>query len=93
MSTVEFEFGALIHGSQNNMGTFDADINPEVRNRTTNADLTLFLRIHFQQVNPTASVTTHNDSDGTPVPIRAWRPTEWNDWKRRFDRAKSNCNV
>lgn len=84
MGTVNFEYGTLIHGQQNNMGTFDADINADVRNRTTNADLTLFIRINFQQINPTAGSNTYNDWDGTAVPIRAWRPHEWTNWKGRF---------
>lgn len=84
MSTINFEFGSLIHGRQNRMGTFDADLNPDVRNRTTNADLTLYLRIHFQQINPTATSNTYNDYNGTAVPIRAWRAAEWTNWKRKF---------
>ena len=84
MGTVTFEYGTLIHGRQNNMGTFDADINPDVRNRTTNADLTLYIRICFQQINPTAASNTYNDWDGTAVPIRAWRPGEFANFKRRF---------
>jgi hypothetical protein len=66
------------------MGTFDADLDPDVRNRTTNADLTLYLRIHFQQINPTAAAPTYSDYDGTAVPIREWRAAEWTAWKRRF---------
>lgn len=84
MGTVNFEYGTLIHGRQNRMGTFDADINPDVRNRTTNADLTVFVRIHFQQINPTTGSSTYNDYDGTAVPIRAWRANEWLQWKRQF---------
>lgn len=84
MSTVTFEHGTLFHGQQNSMGSFDADINPDVRNRTTNADLTLYVRVHFQQIDPTSSQSTYNDSDRTPVPIRAWRTGEFSRWKRRF---------
>lgn len=84
MGEVNFEFGTLIQGRQNQMGTFDADLDPDVRNATTNADLTVYVRIHFQQVNPTAASHTYNDWDGTAVPIRAWRPAEWSAWKRRF---------
>lgn len=87
MNAVNFEFGTLIQGRQNNMGTFDADINADVRNRTTNADLTLFLRIHFQQINPGRGSSTYNDADGTAVPTRNWRPHEWLNWKRRFLRG------
>ena len=84
MGVVTFEHGTLIHGRQNRMGTFDADINADVRNRRRNADLTLYVRIYFQQINPTATSSTYNDHDGTAVPIRAWRPAEWRNWKRRF---------
>lgn len=84
MTTIDFEFGTLIHGRQNHQGVFDADLNPDCRNRTTNADLTVYLRIYFEQVNPTATSTTYNDWDGNAVPIRRWRPNEWSDWKRRF---------
>jgi hypothetical protein len=84
MSEVTFEFGTLFHGRQNRMGAFDADLDPYVRNRTTNADLTLYLRIHFQKIDPTPARTTYNDYDGTAVPIRAWRDAEWTAWKRRF---------
>jgi hypothetical protein len=84
MGEVTFEFGSLIHGRQNRMGTFDADLDPDVRNQTTNADLTLYLRINFQKIDPTTTVTTYNDYNGTPVPILTWRTSEWSAWKRRF---------
>jgi hypothetical protein len=87
---VNFEFGTLIHGRQNQMGTFDADINPDVRNATTNADLTMFVRINFVMINPTATSTTYNDYDGTAVPIRAWTAAEWTQWKQRFLRECRN---
>ncbi len=84
MSTVNFEFGTLIRGSQNSFGTYDADINPEVRNATTNANLTLYVRIKFQKIEPTAASNTYNDYDGTAVPIRAWRQGEFERFKRTF---------
>lgn len=84
MSTVDFEFGTLIQGQRNQQGTFDADINPSVRNATTNADLTLYIRINFQKIEPTAASNTYNDADGTAVPIRAWRPGEFETFKRTF---------
>lgn len=82
--TINFEYGTLIHGQQNHMGTFNADLNPDVRNATTNADLTLYVRIHFQEVNPSKAAKTYKDSDGTNVPIRAWRAGEFHQWKRKF---------
>ncbi|MCA9133077.1 MAG: hypothetical protein KDA45_07970 [Planctomycetales bacterium] len=87
MSTINFEFGSLIQGRQNNMGVFDADINPDVRNATTNADLTLYVRIHFQKVDPSGGVNTYNDYDGTAVPIRAWRDSEWESFRSTFLRG------
>lgn len=84
MSELTFEYGTLIHGRQNRMGAFDADLSPDVRNATTNADLTLYIRINFQQIDPTATSRTYRDSDGTAVPIRAWRPGEFAQWKKRF---------
>lgn len=84
MGTVTFEHGALIQGRQNAMGTFDADIDDTVCNQTTNADLTLYVRLHFVQINPSSTSTTYNDWDGTAVPIRAWTAGEWSRWKRRF---------
>lgn len=84
MNTVNFKYGALIHGRQNNMGAFNAVLNPRVRNRETNADLTLFVRVHFKQINPTAASKTYRDSDNKDVPIRKWKPKEWNLWKTQF---------
>jgi hypothetical protein len=84
VGVVDFEFGSLIQGRQNQMGTFDADLDPDVRNVWTNADLTLYLRIHFQKIDPTAGSNTYRDYDGTAVPIRAWLPQEWSRWKGRF---------
>jgi hypothetical protein len=84
MATIIFKFGTLILGRQNIQGTFDADINTEVSDRTTNANLTIYIRLCFQQINPTAAVNTYNDWDNKPVPIRAWKPKEWTNWKARF---------
>ncbi|MCL4793829.1 MAG: hypothetical protein KJZ84_04670 [Bryobacteraceae bacterium] len=91
MGEVTFEFGTLIHGRQNQMGTFDADLNPDVRNATTNADLTLYIRINFQRIDPApGGPATYQDYDGTAVPIRAWRDAEWAQWKARFLRDCRN---
>jgi hypothetical protein len=84
MGIVNFEHGTLIHGQQNAFGTFDADIDETVCDSTTNANLTLFLRIHFVRVDPTATSTTYSDADGTAVPIRAWTDGVWRRWKQRF---------
>lgn len=84
MSTLTSNHGILIHGRQDTMRTFDADIDPDVRNRRTHANLTLYVRICFQKIDPISSPPTYNDSGGNAVPIRAWRPGKWPRWKRRF---------
>lgn len=84
MAIVNFEHPTLIHGRQNVQGVFDADLNPDVRNSRTNADLTLFIRICFQKIDPSGGSNTYNDWDGTAVPIRAWRGNEWTNFKSRF---------
>lgn len=84
MGTIDFEFGTLIHGRQNSMGVFDADLNPDVRNATTNADLTLYLRICFQKIDRTDAQPTYAEWGGRQVPIEVWRPNEYESFKRRF---------
>ena len=84
MSTIDFEFGSLIHGRQNSMGVFDADLNPDVRNQTTNADLTLYLRICFQKIDRTDAQPSYAEWGGAQVPIETWRVSEFESWKRRF---------
>jgi hypothetical protein len=84
MATMVFKFGTLIFGRQNIQGTFDADINTEVCSKTTNANLTIYIRICFQQVNPTATLKTYNDSDNNSVAIRQWKAKEWTNWKGKF---------
>lgn len=81
---VNFEHGTLIHGQQNAFGTFDADIDETVCDARTNANLTLYLRINFVRVDPTAGSATYNDADGTAVPIRAWTDGTWRRWKQQF---------
>lgn len=89
MTVINFEFGTLIHGRQNVQGTFDADLDPDRCNQSTNADLTVYLRVNFVRVDPTPASSTYNDWDNTPVPIRAWTDGQWSLWKTRFMR---DCN-
>ena len=86
--TVVFEHGTLFYGKQNNIdGAFDADINMEVCNRKTNADLTIYLRIHFNPKNPSSGYRTFYFNKGTQlVQIQKWNPSEWVGWKSKFIR-------
>ncbi len=88
MSEVNFEFGSLIlHGdSAAGQANFDADLNPDVRNATTNADLTIYLRVFLQRHDPPTGTTTYPDSDGNQVPIRAWTDLEWTRFTGRYQR-------
>jgi hypothetical protein len=91
MSEVNFEFGSLIlHGNPAvGQANFDADLDPDVRNQTTNADLTLYLRVCLQRHDPPAGTTTYPDADGNQVPIRAWTNAEWTSFTGRYVRETS----
>jgi hypothetical protein len=86
MGVITFEHPLLILSGHTNLGqpNFDAELNSDVCDRTTHADLTVLLRVCFKQVNPSAGSNTYQDADGTAVPIRSWRAGEWDLWKRRF---------
>ncbi len=88
MSEINFEFGSLIlHGnSAAGQANFDADLDPDVRNATTNADLTIYMRVCLQRHDPPAGTTTYPDHNGTQLPIRAWTDTEWTSWTGRYTR-------
>jgi len=88
VADINFEFGTLIlHGnSAAGQPNFDADLDPDVRNQTTNADLTIYLRVCLQRHDPPAGTTTYPDHDGTQVPIRAWTNAEWTAWTARYAR-------
>ena len=88
MSEITFEFGTLIlHGnSAAGQPNFDADLDPDGRNVTTNVDLTIYLRVFLQRHTPPAGSTTYPDHDGTQVPVRAWTDLEWTRFTGRYQR-------
>ena len=86
MSEITFEFGTLIlHGNTAaGQPNFDADLDPDGRNITTNVDLTIYLRVFLQRHTPPAGSTTYPDHDGTQVPVRAWTDLEWTRFTGRY---------
>lgn len=71
---------------------FSAELNTDVCDAYTNAELTLKLRLGFEQVNPagTADEGTYNDyGDATATSRRIirWTPGSWASWKQNFVRS------
>jgi len=71
---------------------FDAELNTDVCDAYTNADLTLTLKLGFQQINPpgTAATGTYHDYGDSVTPntptrnIVRWTPVTWAAWKANF---------
>jgi hypothetical protein len=70
----------MIIGSLNNP-KFDSEISANMVNATTNAELTLFLRVCLVQV---AGGGTIQDANGTPFQVRAWTPAGWHWFTSRY---------
>src|SRR4051812_33058564 len=94
-STIDFKFGSLIRTGPKlvNGGKWDAELDESVRSHSVNADLTIFIKIYFQQIDPAKGAKTgmHDDADTgeidktthKPKPrktIVPWKPGEF----RRF---------
>ena len=92
VQTIDFKFGTLIRTGPKlvNGGKWDAELNEDVRNSTTNADLTIYISIFFQQINPPMGATSgrYEDADTgdidpvtrKPKPkktIIRWKPGEF----------------
>jgi len=68
---------------------WDATLNTDVATEFKNAELTLFLRMGFKQINPAggAATGTYNDYGSpaaTPRKIVKWTPSAWASWKNNF---------
>jgi hypothetical protein len=71
---------------------YDAEIDTDVCNAHTNADLTLTLKMGFRQINPAggAATGTYHDYGDATAParnIRTWDNTSWEQWKANFVRT------
>jgi hypothetical protein len=97
VQTVDFKFGTLIRTGPKlvNGGKWDAELNEDVRNSTINADLTIYISIFFQQIDPPMGARSgrYGDADtgdldpGTRMPkpkktIIRWKPGEFTAFTR-----------
>lgn len=68
---------------------YDASLDTDRCSASTNADLTLTMRMGFRQINPLGGTAagTYNDfgsPSGTPRKIIKWTPRDWATWKTNF---------
>lgn len=83
---------ATMTAAEASFGTFDSELNTSMVNETTNAELTIKLRVWLEQINPRQvqlplfmdflgpiqlPLDVKNDSDDVPWVIRQWQPKEW----------------
>ncbi len=91
MTEIDFKFGtlirtgpALIYG-----GKWDADLVDWKIDATTNAFLTIFIRVHFDKIDPAGATGTYGDYDDKPghpsqKPIQKWKPGEFERFVRNL---------
>jgi hypothetical protein len=84
MADVDFKFGSLIRTGPKlvNGGKWNADLAEWVRNTTTNADLTIYIRVHFAKIDPAGATGLHGDSDDEAAhpskrKIQKWKTGEF----------------
>ena len=77
-NTIDFKFGSLIRTGPKlaNGGKWDADLDESVRSKTTNADLTIYIKIFFQQIDPPkgAKAGLHEDADTGEIDPKTKQP-------------------
>ena len=92
MTDITFKYGTLIRTGPKlvNGGKWDAELNDDVRNSRTNADLTISIAVHFDKINPARGTRgTYGDWDDKPTHpskrrIQAWKVGEFEHFKRRM---------
>ncbi|HTK28394.1 MAG TPA: hypothetical protein VL309_02530 [Vicinamibacterales bacterium] len=91
MAEITFKYGSLIRGGpkQSNGGKWDAMLDEDVRNARTNADLTIYIRVHFSKIDPAGKTGVYPDSDNTAAhpskpAIQKWAPGEFELFTRRL---------
>jgi hypothetical protein len=87
VNTINFQHGALIRGGPQrvNGGKWDAMLDDSVCNAQRNAELTIYIRIYFEPINPlSGSSSTHPDADNAKRKIQKWAPGEFADFKNRL---------
>lgn len=89
---IDFRFGSLIRTGPTlvNGGKWHADLVEWNRNQTTNADLTIYIRVFFDKIDPAggARTGTHMDYD-TNRRIQRWAPGEFERFVRNLTTGAS----
>jgi hypothetical protein len=103
MTTIVFDHSTLIQGKMNNIdgGVFDASIDDTCCNTKDNAELTIYMRVHFYDGYYDAAITSGGkakDSDDTEIqrfPGRrqpfATGSSDFSRQRRRSGTASSGC--
>jgi hypothetical protein len=93
MAEIDFKFGSLIRTGPQLVygGKWDADLVDWRRNAKTNADLTIYIRVHFTKIDPPGNGPTglYGDNDDKPdhpskKTILRWRPGEFERFTRNL---------
>ena len=91
MAEINFKYGALIRTGPKlvNGGKWDADLADWVRNTTTNADLTIYIRVYFSKIDPANATGLHGDTDDTPAKpskkkIQKWKAGEFEKYTKNL---------
>ena len=86
-------------GSRQNTGRWDSELSPLPCDRYNNAEMTIFLRVFLEQVNPAGGAAEGTAREwgtdaggrsgtgrGTARRIVRWNTGTWNRWRRRYQR-------
>ncbi len=95
MNTVTFDFPTLIHGKKDSFfgGVFDAMLNEDPRNATTNAELTIYMRLHIYDGFTDPKIVKNGfaedgekDAAGNNLKfeVTAWPAAEFTLWKKKL---------
>ena len=91
MGTVDFKFGTLIRTGPKLVygGKWDADLVDWKIDSTTNAYLTIFIRVFFLKIDPVGMTGTYGDADDTAAnsskkAIQKWKPGEFERYVRNL---------
>lgn len=83
---IDFRYGALILGGPRDStgGVFDAVLDPDVCNGTTNADLTILIRLNLVPVNPPGQEGVWKDADDIDRKVQRWGSNVWQKFRKRL---------
>ena len=97
MGEVNFEYGAIIRAGPkfDNGGKWDAFLDEYVRNAVTNADLTIYIRLYLDKIDPAGDTGLYGDADDEPATattpavvskkkIQKWKPGEFENYGKNL---------